>query len=146
MKFGFLFLLLASFWACTGNDPQSSEQRESALKDTASYTTIQWIDSTSQDLGTVNQGAVVEIKWRFRNSGTRPLVISEVRPGCGCTGAEGPKEPVAPGSESAITAKFDTKNYPGEQHKEVYVTANNRNRNSTGNDVLKFAVDVEPKK
>ena len=144
MKFIFLFLVTGFLWACTGNDPQAVNT-EKIMKDTANYTTIEWMDSASQSLGKVDQGAVVEIKWHFKNTGNKPLVVENVRPGCGCTGAEGPKEPIPPGKEGEITAKFDTKNYPGEQHKEVYVTANNRNKTSETQDVLRFSVEVQPK-
>src|SRR5215207_4824386 len=118
MKYIFLFLTSGFLWACTGNDPQVMDTGQ-VMKDTANYTTIEWLDSTSQHLGKVDQGAIVEIKWQFKNSGAKPLVVDNVRAGCGCTGAKGPKEPIAPGKEGTITATFDSKNYPGEQQKEV---------------------------
>lgn len=145
MKYFFLLITTGLLWACSGQSSQAPIDKEKALDDTANYTTIEWLDSTSQDLGKVEQGQVVEIKWRFRNSGSKPLIVNSVRPGCGCTGAEGPEQPIAPGKEGEIKAKFDTKNYPGSQHKEVYMMANTTNRNAEGHDVLKFSVDVQPK-
>lgn len=153
MRYLFLFLLSGIIFACTSTDkPSSVEQatKDSAsqtmLQDSSKYTTIQWLDSIDQNIGTINQGAVIEIKWRFRNAGNLPLQIVNVRPGCGCTGAEGPKEPVAPGKEGVITAKFDSEHYPGSQRKEVFVRSNSKTRSGTAEEVLTFGVQVEPKK
>lgn len=153
MKYLFFFLLGGVMVSCTNTDkPNAKEQvgrdslNNALLKDTLQYTTVQWLDSVAQTLPPINQGAVVEIKWRFKNSGDKPLIIASVRPGCGCTGAEGPKEPVAPGQESVITAKFDSENYPGPQHKQVFVKANTKTALGNGEEVLTFNVQVEPKK
>lgn len=146
MKYLFLLLVSGILVSCTSNDKTVAVDKDKMLKDTASYTRIEWIDSTDQNLGQIEQGQVLEISWRFRNAGDKPLVMQPVQPGCGCTGAEGPTEPIAPGKEGVIKAKFDTKNYPGSQHKQVYVVANNSNRNTPERDVLNFSVDVVPKK
>ncbi len=111
-----------------------------ALQDTSNFTSIAWIDSTDQTLGTVTAGQVVDISWRFKNNGTKPLVIANVQPGCGCTVAEKPMEPIAPGGEGVIKAKFDSKGQSvGEHRKNLTVTAN------TGQNIyLNFKVNVSP--
>ena|SRR5690349_17185225 len=146
MKYLVLVSLTAFLISCTGTDKPSSVDKERAMKDTAHYTTIQWLDSTDQSIGKIEEGQVVEISWKFKNSGNNPLVVSEVRPGCGCTGAEGPTRPVAPGKEGTIKAKFNSKGFQGTQHKMVTVVANNSNHNSFEGDILKFSVEVAPKK
>ena len=96
-----------------------------AKVDTGKLTTVLWLDSTYRDMGNVKKGQVVEIKFRFRNTGNKPLVISDVTAGCGCTIPEKPKEPFAPGKEGVIRAKFDSQNQqPGEHTKYVTATAN----------------------
>lgn len=153
MKYLCLFLFSGIIVACTSTDKPSNVEHgnrdsinQALLKDSSKYTTIQWVDSVVQNVGTINQGAVIEIKWRFKNSGDKPLIISNVRPGCGCTGAEGPKEPVAPGGEGVITGKFDSEHYPGPQRKQVFVTSNTITRSGTPEEELTFVVQVEPKK
>jgi hypothetical protein len=145
-----LFIFAGSFilFSCTSNDaatgtsqsaeavPQSSNA--AVTTDAASFTTIQWLDSTHQDLGKVKEGSVVEVSWKFKNTGNKPLIISNVNPGCGCTVADKPEEPIAPGGESIIKAKFDSKDRVGSQRKDVYVTANT----GTDQQVLSFAVEV----
>jgi hypothetical protein len=145
MKYIFLFLISASIVACTSTDKPSSVDKTKAMKDTANYTSLQWLDSVEQNIGKINQGQVVEITWRFKNTGKSPLIIANVRPGCGCTGAEGPAKPIEPGKEGVITAKFDSKNYPGPQHKQVYVQSNTHSTNGSSEDVLSFRLDVIPK-
>ena len=96
-----------------------------AKVDTGKLTTILWLDSTYRDMGNVKKGDVVEIRFRFRNTGNKPLVISDVTAGCGCTIPEKPKEPYAPGKEGVIRAKFDSQNQqPGEHTKYVTATSN----------------------
>lgn len=78
-----------------------------------------------QDMGRVVQGAKVEKRFLFTNSGKSPLVISDVRSTCGCTvGKEWPKTPIAPGEGGEITVSFDSEGRTGAQHKTITVVAN----------------------
>ena len=43
----------------------------------------------------------------FRNTTDAPLVISNVRVGCGCTATEWQEAPVAPGETGRITVTYD---------------------------------------
>ena len=149
MKFLYIPLLAAGFLAsCNANDTTASaSSKDSASRseilnaayDSSNFTQIQWIDAVHQDRGKVKEGSVVELTWRFVNNGTRPLIISNVSAGCGCTVAEKPEEPIAAGKEGVIRAKFDSKGRMGTQLKDVYVSAN------TGDvpQKLSFAVEVE---
>ena len=109
-------------------------------EDSANWTTVRWIDSTV-DKGTINEGEKLEILFHFQNTGTKPLVIKEARPSCGCTVAEKPQEPVAPGKEGFIRAEFDSQNKPGPNHKTIMVRTNTRQENY----VLSFSVVVNKK-
>ncbi len=74
--------------------------------------------------GEVDEGAVIEHNFQFVNTGAVPLIISDVRSTCGCTVADWPKEPLAPGEQGEIEVRFDTKNKKGGQEKPVTITAN----------------------
>lgn len=122
---------LISLVACQSADQKSNgpkltdAQKQNAVSDTANYTAIKWIDSTYLNLGKVKKGSVVEVSYRFRNAGTKPLVITKVTAGCGCTIPEQPERPFAPGEEGVIRAKFDTQNqHLGENAKTVGVESN----------------------
>lgn len=148
-----LFILLTGatlLYACNSNDANSTEASKKdsleharildAVNDTANFTSIQWLDSTTQDLGKVKEGQVVEVSWKFKNAGNKPLIITNASASCGCTVAEKPEAPIAPGDEGTIKAKFDSKGREGTQHKDVYVTANTTNGT---NHQLSFAVEVQ---
>ncbi|RYF85853.1 MAG: DUF1573 domain-containing protein, partial [Chitinophagaceae bacterium] len=111
--------------------------------DSANLTTIQWIDAETQDLGTITKGQIVELSWKFKNTGNKPLTIADVHAGCGCTTPDPPKEPIAPGAEGVIKAKFNSENFTGHVTKEVFVQANNSNRNNGADNKLTFTADIK---
>src|SRR4051812_9415860 len=100
------------------DDSVKHAQAMNAVSDTANYTTMQWIDSTYQDLGKVKKGQVAEVTWRLKNVGNKPLIIANVTPGCGCTVAEKPEEPIMPGGESVIRAKFNSSGQSAGEHRK----------------------------
>ena len=112
-----------------------------AMADSARYTTIEWLDS-SKDYGKIPEGQKLDVAFRFRNTGTTPLVIGQVRVSCGCTIAEQPKEPIAPGGEGQIKASFNSDGRTGINHKTLFVTANTKDRQDFS---LQFVVQVEKK-
>lgn len=139
-----LLAVIVSLAACNAGDVKetkptlSEDQKADAAKDTSNFTSIQWLDSTYNDLGKVKEGQVVEVSYRFRNTGQKNLIISDVQAQCGCTIPEKPEEPIAPGEEGVIKAKFDSKNRKGENRKDVFVQANTIPRDMT----LTFRVEV----
>ena len=123
---------LVSCLNTTDKEKAGMEAHGSAVNrpDSTKLTTIQWLDS-SQSLGNIAEGQVVKIKYRFKNSGNKPLVIERVQPGCGCTVADYPKQPIAPGSESEILAEFNSKGKEGLQKKNITVFANTAEYSTT---------------
>lgn len=111
----------------TGDAPLTDSLKKEALKDSSNFTTISWVDSTYKNLGDVKKGQVVEIPFVVKNTGDKPLIISSVQPGCGCTVAEKPEKPVLPGKEEKIVAKFNSEGQSEGTHtKTVVVTANTK--------------------
>ena len=97
------------------------------MADTAKFTTIQWMD-TVVSFGTVNKGEQVMVKFRFRNTGTQPLIVAGVRAGCGCTVPDYTKGAIPPGSEGEVTGAFNSnKAAAGEVRKSIFVTTNTIN-------------------
>lgn len=119
-------LLVAGILGACNENPVIKAGESKTQKDTANYTTVQWIDSLV-NFGTLTMGEKTKIKFRFKNTGDKPLVIADVRPGCGCTVADYTKEPVLPGAEGLVTAAFDTNRaHPGVVRKNMMVTANTK--------------------
>jgi hypothetical protein len=147
-----LFISLAALitlGACqTGAEEKTAANAPASTTETAvatdpqSFTTIQWIDS-ARNLGTMAEGQKIEISFKFRNSGSKPLVIKDVQPSCGCTVADFPKEPLAPGQEGIIKGVFDSSGKPGKNTKTMTVFANTE---GSQQHFLSFTVDVTPKK
>ncbi|MEO6282787.1 MAG: DUF1573 domain-containing protein [Dyadobacter sp.] len=82
------------------------------------------IDSASFDFGTIQEGAIVEHNFKFRNDGAYPLILNNITSSCGCTTPEWPKEPIGPKQTSSIKVRFDSKHKSGPQVKTITVYAN----------------------
>jgi hypothetical protein len=81
-------------------------------------------DEETYDFKEIKKGEEVTHIFKFTNVGKRPLIISEVRPSCGCTTPKYTKEPVAPGKKGSITVTFDSSNFEGTVLKTVAVSGN----------------------
>jgi hypothetical protein len=138
MKKYIFFLAVASiFTSCKNNEGSKSTEGRGlaeayrAATDTTNFTTIQWMD-TVKNIGVLSFGDKANIEFRFKNSGDKPLLIVSAQPGCGCTVADYPKEPVSPGAEGVITAGFDTnKGSVGQFSKTIMVTTNTKGATNT---------------
>ena len=74
-----------------------------SLKDISS---VQW-KTTSADLGEIPQGKPVTIDFEFTNTGKEDVIIANAQASCGCTVANYPKEPIAPGKSAKVTATYN---------------------------------------
>ena len=123
---GFLFAACKDAGTKTGKiETMSKEEIEKAKTDSTLLTSLEWLDSTTQQLGQLKKDKEIEISWRFRNSGDKMLVIENVTASCGCTIPEKPEKPLAPGEEGLIKAKFNGSG-SGTIHKYVHVFANTK--------------------
>lgn len=82
------------------------------------------LSESNFDFGKIKKGDKVEHIYEVTNTGTNPLVISEVKPGCGCTAPDFTKEPIMPGKKGKITLHFDSTNFDGNVSKFADVFAN----------------------
>lgn len=73
------------------------------------------------DFGQLKEGDEAKAEFVFRNTGTEPIVITNVRPSCGCTTPFYSKEPVAPGETGVIHASYGTKGRPGSFNRKIAV-------------------------
>lgn len=85
---------------------------------------IMSFDTTTHDFGILPEGPVGNYDFWFTNTGKEPLIIRDAVGSCGCTTAEWPKVPVAPGERSKITAHYKTEGYPGSFKKTIYIASN----------------------
>ena len=151
MRIPFLIMTLALLASGCQNSDTKTETTETAAAsnqgltpagpDSTNFTTIEWSETT-KNFGKITEGEKVEVAFHFKNTGEKPLVIQRVQPSCGCTVAETPEKPIAPGEEGVIKGAFDSNGRTGMQHKSLSVQANTK---GTQNHELVFEVEVVKK-
>ena len=80
-------------------------------------------DKPVQELGYLLWRNPMTITYNFTNTGSSPLVISNVTTSCGCTTADWTKEAIPAGGKGQVTATFDAEAI-GRFYKEVGVYCN----------------------
>ncbi|MCB0431384.1 MAG: DUF1573 domain-containing protein [Flavobacteriales bacterium] len=86
-------------------------------------TTIKF-EEDAFDFGNVKQHSTNEHIFKFKNTGSEPLVISNAVGSCGCTVPLFTKDPIAPGATGEIKVEYKPGTQKGNQTKTVTVTAN----------------------
>ncbi|ASV31248.1 DUF1573 domain-containing protein [Maribacter cobaltidurans] len=79
--------------------------------------------SETVDYGEIDKGSDGIRVFEFTNTGSAPLIISDVRSSCGCTIPKKPEDPIMPGKTGEIQVKYDT-NRVGPIRKAITVTSN----------------------
>lgn len=142
MLFRILSLLFLStlVWGCARNDEGKQERAgqedptspssmisipldEDGQPDASKLARMSF-DTTVHSFGKIREGEVVEYAFEFTNTGKVALLVSDANTSCGCTVAEVPREPIAPGEKGRIVARFDSKGRVGMQRKFIDVKAN----------------------
>ncbi len=100
------------------NDPSAV-----AAAPTGPTTTMEF-NETTFDFGTVQDGEMVSHTYKFKNTGSEPLILSDAKGSCGCTVPKWPREPIAPGGSGEITVEFNSKGKGGKRNQKVTITAN----------------------
>jgi hypothetical protein len=77
------------------------------------------------DFGKIPQGKPVTTVFEFTNVGTEPLILTDVRPTCGCTIADYTKVPVKKGDKGSIKITYSAA-VTGPFTKSIVVTSNAR--------------------
>ena len=80
--------------------------------------------SKTWNMGEISEGEIIETFFTFKNIGTKPLLISNAKAGCGCTVPKWSKAPIPPGENGYIQVTFNSKGKPGPQNKLISLTTN----------------------
>jgi hypothetical protein len=78
------------------------------------------------DYGKIEQHGDGTCEFKYTNTGSQPLIISNAKGSCGCTVPDWSREPLAPGESTVIKVKYDTKRI-GLINKTVTITSNATN-------------------
>ena len=84
---------------------------------------IMTFEKTEIDFGVVEKGSDPYRKFKFKNTGSEPLIIKEAHSTCGCTIPNFKKAPTMPGEWSEIIVRYDTQ-YSGVFSKPITVSTN----------------------
>lgn len=101
-------------------------------------TTVEFMEE-SHNFGEVPEGDKVSHTFKFKNTGSNPLRVSNVKPSCGCTTPDWSKDDIAPGAEGYVNVEFDSNAKRGVQKKSVTVTFENTDPK---NKILSFNCEV----
>ena len=104
---------------------------------------ITW-EKPTHDFGDMQQGDKVEYTFKFTNTGTEPLIITNVTVTCGCTTPKGwPRDPIVMGGKGELVVAFNSTGKFGKQDKVVTIISNAVNPEGG---TVKFTANVVEKK
>lgn len=106
-----------------GVNPVNANNPQTPEVDPANATTMAF-NEEAFDFGTIKEGEKVTHVFKFKNTGNKPLTISNARGSCGCTVPDYPKTPIAPGDQGEIKVEFNSQGKKGNQTKYVTLNAN----------------------
>jgi len=78
----------------------------------------------------------------FRNTGKKPLVITQVNTSCGCAVADYDRAAVPPGKDGKITITYNPKDHPGKFNRRIYVYTDHSDKRPSAR--LTIAGEVTP--
>ena len=122
---GLFYIFLGIMLACSCNS-KSKKQNEQEVNTPTSVNdsnTIAKIEfpQKSFNFGDLQEGEIVTHTFRFKNTGTKSLVILNVEASCGCTTPKYDKKPIPPGGEGKIEVEFNSSGRYGKQYKAIFM-------------------------
>lgn len=127
----FICITLATLVSC-GNSRNNEDQSSDTLVNEAAMAggKIEFAEPIF-DFGQVKEGEVVEQVYAYTNTGTAPVILSQVSASCGCTTPSYTQTPVLPGQSGEIKVSFDSNGQVGKQQKIVTIVSNADNKVAT---------------
>ena len=124
LKFAFIIPLFAGMTVLANNNVSLSNQdgKKVTVEKAAPVEKKVVVNETVHDFGTIQEkdGKATAV-FTFTNNTDKPIVISNVKPSCGCTTPEWTKEPIAPGKQGQVKAIYDATGRPGPFDKSIAV-------------------------
>ena len=88
----------------------------------ATSSLMKW-ESETHDFGDIEKGKPVTYEFTFTNTTKETILLTNVKPSCGCTAANYTKTPIKPGEKGTVEATYNAA-APGNFHKTITVTTN----------------------
>lgn len=107
------------------------EEKKRIQEEAANITTFTF-DRLEHDFGNVKADTDNGTEFVVTNTGTKPLIIDNVKASCGCTTPQKPEKPIPPGKSDVIKVNFHpSAEQLNEIRKTITVAANTEPRLST---------------
>ncbi|MFY7862226.1 MAG: DUF1573 domain-containing protein [Chitinophagales bacterium] len=119
-----LVIFIGALDSCDSLTSKSAEKTTTIDTVLFSQPTKIYFRDTMIDLGDVIEGDTKKIVYHYTNVGSKPLVIFNVSPGCGCTIADFSHQPLDVQRSDSIVAQFDSKDKEGSYIKNIKVNCN----------------------
>lgn len=144
-KNSFIFSILGMVLMACNQEPKPLQGEKIKQETTAEVVQNQALTALALsenhfNFGKIKKGEKVEHNYEVTNMGEVPLIIAEVKPGCGCTAPDFTKTPILPGEKGNIILSFDSSNFEGLVSKQAVVFANVEKSPIT----LTFTAEIEP--
>ncbi len=130
----YLLLIVVLAFAAEGFAQQAAPQNGPVIT----------FEKKTHDFGDIIQGDKVEETFKFANTGTEPLILTNVQATCDCTTPKGwPRDPILPDGKGELTVAFNSAGKMGKQNKVVTVVSNAVNADGAQ---ISFTTNVLEKK
>lgn len=83
------------------------------------------------EFGDIINGKTKTMEVNFRNTGKKPLIISDVYTNCGCTEIKYPREPFMPGKSGTLKISYSAIEGEGVFNKTITIYTNAENKKET---------------
>ena len=125
---GLFYIFLGIILACSCDSKSKKQDGQevnnpTSVNDSNAIAKIEF-PQKSFNFGDLQEGEIVTHTFRFKNTGTKSLVILNVEASCGCTTPKYDKKPIPPGGEGKIEVEFNSSGRYGKQYKVINIFAN----------------------
>ncbi|MEM1135981.1 MAG: DUF1573 domain-containing protein [Bacteroidota bacterium] len=115
------FILFGMFFFLSVNLLLAQDQKKIAPTQEGAQLTL---SESFFDFGEIEQGDKVEHIFQLENTGTAPLIISNILTTCGCTATNWTSEPILPKRTGEVKIAFDSRGRSGIQNKIITIISN----------------------
>jgi hypothetical protein len=119
-----ILVILTLFFIGTGVTVAQNAAGDSSTNVSNTDTAKIKFEKKTHDFGTIEEGTQAKTTFKYSNTGNVPVILTNVRPSCGCTTPNWSREPLQPGESAVITAVFNSRGKSGTFHKSITVTSN----------------------
>ncbi len=122
IKLSLLAAVGALFFVSAAATAQTTAKVAPAQAKNMTPSAITWKEDV-HNFGEIEKGKPVSNEFSFKNTTKETILITHVKPSCGCTATKYTKTPIKPGETGTVTATYNAAS-PGNFTKTVKVTTN----------------------